>query len=267
VETISPLAPEDSLGSSGLLPFPTDTAARRIHNEGVLLLGGGRALLMQVAHPAVARGVSEHSNYATERWKRLLRTLRPMYAIVFGDERQALAAAEGLNSVHQRVNGPGYDALAPDLLLWVLATLIDTSLEMHARFVRPLSTNEAETYYADMCRVGLLLRIPREHLPADLSAFRAYFDATLAGLQIGDDARGIAGELLRQTPLNAGFMTPLRLITAGSLPPLLRDQYGFAWGKNREMTLHAIQSASRAVVPRLPMLLRKPPWFLMPPRP
>jgi uncharacterized protein (DUF2236 family) len=267
METSAPFAAENPSGPPGLLPFPPDSAVRRLHSEGALLLGGGRALLMQIAHPAVARGVAEHSNYATDRWKRLLRTLRPMYAIVFGDERQAAAAVEGLNGVHQGVNGPGYDALDPDLLLWVLATLIDTSLEMHTRFVRPLSAGEAEAYYADMCRVGRLLRIPDEHLPSGLAAFRSYFDATLADLRVGEEARGIACELLRLTPLNAAFMTPLRLVTAGTLPPVLRQQYGLDWGKGRETAQHSLQSASRKVVPHLPGRLRQPPWFLMPPRP
>ena len=37
------------------------------------MLGGGRALLMQVAHPLVAAGVAEHSGYREDPWKRLER--------------------------------------------------------------------------------------------------------------------------------------------------------------------------------------------------
>jgi uncharacterized protein (DUF2236 family) len=251
---------------SELLPFAEDSAIRRVHNEGVLLLGGGRALLMQVAHPAVARGVAAHSDYAKERWKRLLRTLRPMHTIVFGNTEQAVEAVAGLNRVHQRIRGPGYDALDPDLLLWVLATLIDTSLEMHSRFLRPLTSEEADAYYADMCRLGRLLEIPAERMPPDLAAFHAYFDDAVADLEVGDDARGIAGELLRCTALNAPFMAPLRLITAGTLPASLRAQYGLNWGSKREAALKSIQAASRGASPYLPRLLRRTPWFLMPPR-
>jgi uncharacterized protein (DUF2236 family) len=249
-----------------LLPFAANSAARRVHGEGALLLGGGRALLLQVAHPSIARGVAAQSDYAGQRWKRLLRTLRPMYAIVFGDERQAREAIDSLNRVHERIRGPGYDALDPELLLWVLATLIETSLEMHRRFVWPLPAEEAEAYYADMCRLGLLLRIPAAHLPADLAAFRAYFDAAVDGLRVGEEARRIARELLRWTPLNAPFMAPLRLITAGTLPPSLRAQYGFSWGSKRESALLGLGASTRLVVPRLPRRLRRPPQFLMPPR-
>ena len=250
-----------------LLPFAADSAVRRMHSEGVLLVGGGRALLLQIAHPVVAAGVADHSNYSRERWRRLLRTLRPMYEIVFGTREQALAAANGINRVHDRVKGSGYDAHDPDLLLWVLATLIDTSLVMRERFVGPLTRNEAEAYYADMCHLGLLLEVPAADLPPDLAAFRAYFDSTLASLEVSDAARGIARELLKLTPGSWPAIAPLRLLTAGLLPPTLREQYGLGWGLKRERTLRALEACSRAIVPRLPRRIRRPPWFLMPARP
>jgi uncharacterized protein (DUF2236 family) len=257
----------ESPETEGFLPFAPGAAIRRVHSEGVLLLGGGRAVLLQLAHPAVARGVAEHSGYATQRWRRLWRTLRPMYAIAFGNADQALAAAAGINRIHDRVQGPGYDARDPSLLLWVLATLIDTSLELHARFLRPLTTDEAEAYYANMRRVGHILGIPPERLPADLTAFRAYFDAELAALRVGDDALKVANDLMRYSPPTLPLIAPLRLLTAGTLPPSLRAQYGLAWGKKREMLLRSLQAASRATLTRLPLALRRTPWFLLPPRP
>jgi uncharacterized protein (DUF2236 family) len=249
------------------LPFAPDSAIRRVHNEAVLLLGGGRAVLLQLAHPDVARGVAEHSSYATQRWRRLMRTLRPMYAIAFGSAEQAIAAAAGVNRQHERVRGAGYNALDPSLLLWVLATLIDTSLELHARFLRPLSDAEAEAYYADMRRVGELLRIPPDALPPDLAAFRAYFEAEVASLRVSDEARAIADDLTRFTPLNAPVIAPLRFFTTGTLPPSIREQYGLGWGGGHETLLRSLQAASRAVLPRLPLMLRRTPWFLLPPRP
>src|SRR5689334_10339201 len=57
-----------SHAAAGLAPadspfFPPEAVIRRVHSEGVVLLGGGRALLMQVAHPRVAAGVAEHSSF------------------------------------------------------------------------------------------------------------------------------------------------------------------------------------------------------------
>ena len=39
----------------------------RVNGEAVLLLGGGRALILQVAHPKVAAGVAEFSDYRGTR--------------------------------------------------------------------------------------------------------------------------------------------------------------------------------------------------------
>jgi uncharacterized protein (DUF2236 family) len=247
-----------------MLPFPEDSAVRRIHGESVMLLGGGRALLLQVAHPAIAAGVVEHSSYRSERWRRLLRTLRPMYAIVFGTRHQAFAAAETIRRRHSVVRGNGYDARDPALLLWVLATLIDTALVVHERYVGAVSAGEAEDYYAGMCRLGMVLGIPPQALPADLAAFNGYFDRTLATLQVSNAAREISHDLFKLTPGAWPAVAAARLVTAGLLPPSLREQYGLTWGPKRDQALRATETVSRAVLPRVPSVLRRPPWFLMP---
>jgi uncharacterized protein (DUF2236 family) len=190
-----------------------------------------------------------------------------MYAIAFGSAEQARAAAAGVNRLHEAVRGSGYSALDPSLLLWVLATLIDTALDMHARFLRPLSNDEAEAYYADMRRVGELLRIPAGRLPEGLAAFRAYFDAEVASLRVSDEARAIADELMRATPLNLPLIAPLRFLTAATLPPAVREQYGLGWGPRREAAFRRLEATSRAILPRIPLLLRGTPGFLLPPRP
>src|SRR2546429_319415 len=118
--------------------FPPDAVVRRVDGEAVLLLGGGRALLMQLAHPMVARGVAEHSQFEADPFSRLQRTLDAVTTIVFGTEDEARQVAAVVGAVHERVFGDGYRANDPDLLMWVHATLIDTALRVHARFLRPL---------------------------------------------------------------------------------------------------------------------------------
>src|SRR5205823_3258127 len=91
-------------------------AVRLVHGEAVVLLGEGRALLMQLAHPAVAAGVAEHSRYRSDRLGSLLGTLRPMFAITFGTAAQAEAAAASIRVTHEGVRGAGYRASDPALL-------------------------------------------------------------------------------------------------------------------------------------------------------
>ena len=47
-----------------------------VNRELALLIGAGRALLMQLAHPLVAAGVAAHSRFAEDPLGRLVRTLQ-----------------------------------------------------------------------------------------------------------------------------------------------------------------------------------------------
>src|SRR5438477_8172854 len=129
--------------------YTDDSITRRVNRENVLLLGGGRALLMQLAHPKVAAGVDEHSDFRAHPVRRLRRTVRMTMAIVFGDQKTAEAAALAVNRVHGRVRGGDYQALDPDRLLWVHATLVDSALVTYERFVQRLSPGDREQLYQE----------------------------------------------------------------------------------------------------------------------
>lgn len=247
-------------------PFTDRSAIRRVNAEGVLLLGGGRALLMQLAHPLVARGVAEHSDYRRDRIGRLLRTLRPVYAIAFGTPAQGREAAARVNAVHELVRGEGYRAKDPALLAWVLATLIDSALLVHDRFVRRLSEEETQHYYEDMLQLGALFATPRHALPGDVPGFRQYVEEMVGGLVVTEEARTIADQLFEPLAGTGPLLPFAREVTAGLLPPSLRRQYGMRWDPARAALLDVAASISRGLVPLLPQQLRWPPWFLMPPR-
>jgi uncharacterized protein (DUF2236 family) len=247
--------------------FAPTAEVRRVNAEGVVLLGGGRALLMQVAHPQVARGVVEHSSYQSDRLGRLQRTLRPMYAIAFGTPDEARTAAEGVRAVHQRVVGASYRADDPPLLGWVLATLIDTALLMYRRFIAPLAPHDAEAYYAGMRSIGALLGTPRSALPESLREFESYVAEMVATIDVSDDSRQIARELFAPVP-GAPWLRPAmplaRELTAGLLPAHLREQYGMSWGPRREAALAGAARLSRTLRPVLPSRLTQPPATVMP---
>jgi uncharacterized protein (DUF2236 family) len=246
-------------GPAGAGLFPPGAVIRRVNAEPVLLLGGGRALLLQLAHPSVAAGVAEHSGFRTDPFARLARTLGAMGTIVYGTEHDARATADALAAVHRRVTGPGYAATDPELLLWVHATLVDTALRVHRRFLGPLSDADAEDYYRQSTRVAELLGVPLDRQPADLAAFRAYVRATVAGLIVTDAARRLAGDVLHpRLPLVAGPLAELaRQITVGLLPPPVRAQYGFTWAWPQDTALLAASLATRRVLPLVPGTLRR----------
>jgi uncharacterized protein (DUF2236 family) len=243
--------------------FPPDAVIRRVDGELVLLLGGGRALLLQLAHPLVARGVAEHSDFRTDPLRRLQKTLAATHAVVFGTGEQAEQAGAHVAAVHAHVRGPGYRASEPALLLWVHATLVDTALRVHRRFLRPLRPADAERYYQESATVAEVFGLPRAEQPADLAEFRSYFRrmvTELSGL-MSDESRRLGHRVLYPrlpvlvAPVTAGF----RELTIGLLPAPLRRAYGLRWDPARQLALNATALATRATLPWVPPTLRRVP--------
>jgi uncharacterized protein (DUF2236 family) len=233
---------------------------RRITGEPVLLFGGGRALLLEIAHPLVAAGVAEHSSFRTDPFGRLQRTLEALSAIVFRDRAAALAAARGVERAHQRVTGSlsaaagrfaagtPYDGRDPELMLWVWATLVDTGLAVYERFVEALDDGARRAYYADHRSVVRVLGVPDALVPPSWEAFRAWFDGMLAGdaLAVTKQAREIAAAVLEPAAAMSDAKR-LRLITAGLLPPRLREAFGLAWDDASAAKLEALSTSVRGL--------------------
>src|SRR5437763_6487135 len=114
--------------------FGPDSVSWQVHREVTVLFGGARALLMHAAHPLVLAGAPQTGFYERNPWKRLERTLQLQFTITFGTHQDAMDAAERTNRAHEDVHGIDsvtglpYDAKDPDLLLWVHACLVDSSL-------------------------------------------------------------------------------------------------------------------------------------------
>lgn len=234
--------------------FPPDSAIRRIGSESVLMLGGGRALLLQMGNPVVASAVRNHSAYATEPWRRLARTMTALYTIVLGTRADAERVGAVTRAVHAQVPG----AEDPNAQLWVHATLVDTGLTMYETFVGRLAERDREAFYDEMKIVAEVFGVPPEALPPTYRAFADYRREAIAGLRVGDDALVVARTVL-SPPVPAAlrpFLRSLQLVTVGLLPPSLRVQYGLRWTPVHRAVL-ALQARSvRAVLPAAPALLR-----------
>jgi uncharacterized protein (DUF2236 family) len=258
--------------------FTEDDAIWRIGRELALLLGGGRALLLQVAHPLVAAGVANHSGYRQDPWKRLEGTMNAVWTVVFGTRSEADRAAAKVRAMHARVQGTlgermgsfpagtPYSALDPELLLWVHATLVDTALLVHSKWVRPLSEKDEIAYYEDMKTCALLFGTPAVVIPPTLTDFRAYMRERLTSDEITVTAT--AREIAR-TVLSPPLPLPLRpamlavnLVTASLMPARLRREYGLGWDPARAALVTASrESVRRIVMPLTPGRLRTVPIY------
>jgi uncharacterized protein (DUF2236 family) len=254
------------MGDAGL--FGPESVVWRVSREGVLMLGGGRALILQVAHPLVAAGVEQHSRFRQDPFGRLLRTLDLTNRIVFGSTPVAEEAATRLWRVHGHVRGVAedgtpYNARDPELLMWVHATLLDTALLVYQRYVGPLTVREQRRYYDEQRLLGETFGIPRSAQPASYGEFNEYFLSMVEGdtLAVTDTLRDVvdvtlSGGLPR---VARPLVELLNLATVGMLPERLRADLGLGWGPRRERLLGASQSALRSLVPLLPGLVREVP--------
>lgn len=234
--------------------FEPDSMVRRLGNSPVTpFLGGGAAVLLQVAHPLVAAGVAEHSGYDRDLWRRLIRTLRALYLVTFGDREEAERAGAAVQAVHAHVHGElatrlgrfpagtRYAASDPELMAWVHTTLVYSSLAAYERFVSPLTDRQRARYVAEMNVVAELFGTPPSVLPSSYSDHRAYFREQLRGdtITVTRPARDVAAVILA-TPLPAPMrlLVPAhRLATARLLPARLRREYGLRWTGVHDLAL------------------------------
>lgn len=240
-----------------------------------LMAGAGYALMLQVSHPVVGAGVSEHSNFRADPWGRLLRTLDFTTSVVYGGPQLAWDTGRRVRQMHTRIkgtlpNGKPYHSLEPEAYAWVHATLADSIVRSHMRFVGPVRHGELETFWAEWRRVGRLLGVRDRDLPERWTDFRPYFDEMIRErLEPTDSVRDVLESLAKPPPPAVpGMSEPLwralrapaargaKLGTVGLMPGELRRKLGLEWTDAQQLELRAVGAASRRSGAVLPGSLR-----------
>src|SRR5436853_523864 len=100
--------------------------------------------------------------------------------------------------------------------------------------------------------VRRLLRIPRSRFPDRLRDFKAYVEDMIDGgpVQVGEQARALGRLVLRPRLrlLPGPAMIPFEIVTAGLLPPALREQYGLPWRAAQQRAFRVAAAAVPKVV-------------------
>ena len=254
--------------------FGPESEAWRLDREAMLLLGAGpRALLLQIAHPLVAAGVAEHSDFRADPWRRLDGTLRSYLRIIYGSTAAARAEIRRLNGLHRTITGEGYDARDPALSLWVHATLVDSTIVANDAWAGPVSRDRAARFYEETKRIARAFGVPDAVLPVDLAAFETYLDDQMADggpVRVGDTARDLAEAILH--PPLPGVLARLGVPAVvydwtlwpsiGLLPRAIREAYGFAWGPAHRAVAAWLVTSWRAWNHVLPAGFRQMPQAL-----
>lgn len=249
----------------------------RVNRESIAFLGGGRAALLQLAHPFVAHAVDQHSHTKTDPLGRFVRTFDNVFAMVFGDLDTALNSAKRVHTYHRTITGTitedvgpferghAYEANTIPALLWVQATLLHTSVQVYELVLGPLSLRDKDAYYSESKKFGALFGIPEDANPPDWTSFQRYMDEMFASgspVVVGAPARDLAGYLLKPpAPGLSVVMKWYQTMTAVLLPERLRNEYGFTVGRAEQAMFRASVEALRRGYPHLPSALRFLPAY------
>jgi uncharacterized protein (DUF2236 family) len=204
--------------------FTDDSMVRRVHREFVVGLAGPRTLLLQASHPVAFAGFFAHTGALDEPYERLARTAQVMDAITFGPRAAADRMTRRVRAMHRRVRGElsepagrfpagtPYAADDPQLLLWILAAIADSSLLVYGKYVRRLSRDEREAYWQDYKVIGRQFGLANQ---------------TTVGLLPGDIRRGygLSWDPARSVALHGGAEY-VRRVVVPLLPERLRLSRG-----------------------------------------
>jgi uncharacterized protein (DUF2236 family) len=254
--------------------FDDTSMVRRLHREFAVALSGPRALLMQAAHPVAFEGFFAHTSALDAPYERLARTAEVMNTIAFGSRDEADRATRRVRAMHARVRGElrrpagrfpagtPFAADDPELLLWVLACLVDSALVFYDTYVGSLSQAERDAYWQDYRVIGGLFGLKNHEMPADIRDFDDYmrYMVTSGELFVTSAARDLALEIVMRPPVGLAkrpVLEVVNFITVGLLPVQLRRQFGLSWDPLRSLLLRGgAEYAKRVLVPLAPERLR-----------
>jgi len=246
----------------------------KVNREVIVVAGWGRAILLQLAHPAVASGVHDHSSFRgslRSTFRRLHSTVGAMLSLTFGDTEQMITAAAGINTIHDRVRGRvgevaaggEYSAHDPDLQRWVHATLLESIPLTYELLVGPLTLPERDQYCSEAAIMEPLLGMPAGWLPRDSAQLGAYMREMLAGgrIVVTDSSRAVARAVLYPPQWYAAWpaFRAMQRLTIGTLPPPIRQAYGFEWRARDARAFARWTGLLRTSLRLLPRLAREWP--------
>lgn len=255
--------------------FDDHAMIRRVHRERLVMLHGPRTLLLQASHPLAFAGFWSSTEVRDLSFvhARLQRTAEAMATAVFGRADDAERMGERVRGIHARISGSlasdagpwpagtAWRADDPELLLWILAALVDSAMVVHDRLVRPLRPEERAAFWRDYRRVGELFGLRPGDMPRSIAAFDDYVAEMIASdrIVVMPDARDAGRRIVLRPPLPLKLRPALELVnglTASLLPSKVRRGFGMRTLPGRDLAVAVAGAWSRNLLrPVLPPAL------------
>ncbi|MEM7699761.1 MAG: oxygenase MpaB family protein [Verrucomicrobiota bacterium] len=253
-------AHEAQIPGSDDFVFPLDSEMWRINHQWIGLLYGPAAAILQIAHPMIGRGVADHSDFRADSLGRLTRTLRDVNSIAFGTYGEANEVRDRLRQVHRKVRGPTYNAFEPELMVWVLATLVYAAATAYERWIGPLTNERKQALLADFARFGNFFGLQEQFVPNSWSGFEQYYASMVHSGILGSDP--ISADLTRHlvhprdSLLMRAFGAILDFLPVETLPPELLAPLGLRSTWRTRVSMAFFSQLIQRVFPLLPQRWR-----------
>jgi uncharacterized protein (DUF2236 family) len=247
------------------VPLGPDSLTWQLFGDWRGLLQGPWAGSMQNMHPQLGAAVEQHSIFFEERWQRLYRSLYPIGGVVFDGDR-APATGRQVRDYHRGISGVDakgrrYNALNPDVFFWAHATFVMGVARVQDYLGYPLTDAQRDQLWVEGLQWYSMYGMPMDNLPADWTAFQAYWDhmcaevlednkATRDVLDLSELAKPpmapwlpeAAWRLLR-IPVSKGFVW----LTVGMYDESVRRLLGYRWTERDERALKVLRWTIRNV--------------------
>ncbi len=247
---------------------------------GIALLAGPANVIMQLAHPAVGYGVKE-SRVESGRIdrhpiKRARTTFTYLAVATRGNVEQQKAYRKAVTQAHAQVTSTAespvkYNALDPELQLWVAACLYKGGVDVRRMFIGEMDDETADQHYRDSMTLGTMLQVRPEMWPADRPAFDKYWNEQLEKIHIDDTIREFLYPIAVARLRGLQLPGPLQhinerialLITTGFLPQRFRDEMKLEWNNSKQREFDALMTAIKLGNSVAPSFVRNFPFNML----
>jgi len=249
---------------------------RRRLISGLALAPAGANVIMQLSRLPIGHAIVESKvdsgSLRHHPLKRTRTTLAFIMIALFGSDHERATMRREINAQHRLVHSePGddvaYDALDPELQLWVAAcmfrgvidtvTLLDglVSDESFARLLRrcaPFATS---------------LQVSASRWPVDRSSFEEYWTGALHDVHMDDVTRkylqGLASLSFLPGPMQRLLGPSHRFLTVGFLASPFREELGLPWSPRHQLRFERLIARGVLVNRYLPKVFREFPWNIV----
>ena len=247
---------------------------------GIALLAGPANVIMQLGRPGVGYGVME-SRVESGRIdrhpiKRARTTFTYLAVATRGNAQQQKAYRKAVTQAHAQVfsteeSPVKYNALDPELQLWVAACLYKGGVDVRRIFIGEMDDETADQHYRDSMALGTMLQMRPEMWPADRPAFDKYWEEQLEKIHIDDAIREFLYPIAVARMRGLQLPGPLQninegvalLITTGFLPQRFRDEMKLDWNRAKQREFDALMTAIKVSNNIAPSFVRNFPFNLL----